>query len=250
MYPPMHLLSLIMALSSLTVTQQQILLPVTMETPYTCENNTEIEFCFEIGHDTIRLPNLRGHETQSSANSELLNFAPLIQGVCSNAIAHFLCSVYAPFCIIDSNIQILPCRELCEYVRATCEQPIREFGLNLPDFFNCSRYPSDADTLLDFCPPNLTMLQIPNNIEINSPIITDASFNETTSDPATVPTTSPAEITCPVNMYLVVLSNDEIVCSPCPERSFSSSTTDRTCLCIQGYFRNKIEGPEVACTSK
>ena len=107
-------------------------------------------------------PNLRNHTDQNEAAQELLSFTPIIQRVCSNAVVHFLCSFYAPFC--QFGIRVRPCRELCAYVRSTCELPLTELGLEWPPFLECDEFLPDATTDLDFCPPNFTLLQIPPNV--------------------------------------------------------------------------------------
>ena len=97
--------------------QQGVLRVSPNEPTYHCEELTVITWCSSI-YPNASFPNYRGHEDQFSANRELLNFTPLVRTVCSNAIVHFLCSIYAPFCQPDlPNHRIRPCRELCHYVR-------------------------------------------------------------------------------------------------------------------------------------
>ena len=137
---------------------------------YTCENITQIEFCSRVGYMTASFPNYRGHETQAAASSELENFRALAQSVCSNAVVHFLCSVYAPFCDPGRpKFRVPPCRELCEYVRKGCEPPVVQFGLRWPPHLECSQYPARNISLITFCPPNISMLSIPSNIQTNPP---------------------------------------------------------------------------------
>ena len=160
------LTSLFLLLLVALPTQQQTLRPP-LEPPSTdfeCQRLDAIEMCTLI-YDNASFPNFRGHADQNEANSELLNFTPLIRRVCSNAIVHFLCPIYAPYCQFGrEEIRIRPCRELCAYVRSTCEQPLNEFGLQWPPHLECDNFLPDAATELDFCPPNITLLQIPPNV--------------------------------------------------------------------------------------
>ena len=140
-------------------------LPVTPEVvTYTCEELDTLEICSHV-YRYASFPNYRGHSNQALANRELENFRPLIQSVCSNAIVHFLCSIYAPICIIgQENRRVRPCRELCTHVRSTCEPPLQRFNLEWPPHLECDNFAPDSETLLDFCPDNITGLPFPENI--------------------------------------------------------------------------------------
>ena len=140
------------------------------QTSYTCENITEIEFCSEVGYTTASFPNYRNQFTQMAANSELQNFQGLVERVCSNAIVHFLCAVYAPFCDPKQpQFRVPPCRELCEHVRAGCESLVQRFDLTWPPHLDCSLYPRKEDNRIAFCPTNISLLEIPPNIKTNPP---------------------------------------------------------------------------------
>ena len=157
---------------------------------YKCENITQIEFCSQIGYSMASFPNYRDQATQTSANGELENFRALAQSVCSNAVVHFLCSVYAPFCDPERpDIRVPPCRELCEYVRAGCEPPVIQFGLSWPPHLECNQYPPNASTIT-FCPSDISMLSIPSNIETNPPPNTTEPTEPATTIPTTIVTTT------------------------------------------------------------
>ena len=165
-------------------------------TVYTCENITQIEFCSQIGYSTASFPNYRDQATQTSASSELENFRALATSVCSNAVVHFLCSVYAPFCDIQRpDIRVPPCRELCEYVRVDCEPPVIQFGLSWPPHLECNQYPSNASTIT-YCPPDFSMLSIPSNFETNPP----PNTTEPTEPATTIPTTTVTTIVTSTDM--------------------------------------------------
>ena len=139
-------------------------------TTYTCENITEIEFCLQVGYGTASFPNYRNQFTQQDANSELLNFYPLVQVVCSNVIVHFLCAVYAPFCDPEKpQFRVPPCRELCQHVRDGCESLVNSFDLTWPPHLECSNYPSKEESLSTFCPNDIYTIEIPPNIRTNPP---------------------------------------------------------------------------------
>ena len=165
----MTLLHLLISLSLLLLVpptwQQSMRPPVEPpSTVYECQRLDAIEMCTMV-YPNASFPNFRGHTDQIEANRELLNFTPLIRRVCSNAIVHFLCSIYAPFCQFGrEEDRIRPCRELCAYVRSTCEQPLNEFGLQWPPHLECDNFLPDAETELDFCPANISSLQIPPNV--------------------------------------------------------------------------------------
>lgn len=131
---------------------------------YTCENITMIEFCSEIGYETASFPNYRNQYTQTAASSELENFRALVQTTCSNAVVHFLCAVYAPFCHPHQpQSRIPPCRELCEHVRSGCEHLVNESELTWPPHLECHLYPTRVDnTTIAFCPVNISALMIPS----------------------------------------------------------------------------------------
>ena len=180
----MVLLLVVLLHSLITPSLAQIIRPpITPEMfDYRCENLTDIDICREI-YPLASFPNFRGHQTQASANRELSNFLPLIREVCSNAIVHFLCSIYAPFCQVNlEHIRVYPCRELCEYVRSTCEQSLIRFGLSWPSHLDCTNFHPNASTLVDFCPGDLPNIKIPSNVEtVPRPSTSTPSTDATTS---------------------------------------------------------------------
>ena len=108
----------------------------------------ELPLCRNTGYNMTAFPNLRQHETQDEAEKEMQDFSRLwTDGApCSNAIAHFLCSFYFPFCgrIGDTkeNTTIKPCRNLCEAVRNGCEKIVNENTADgWPQFLKCENFP-------------------------------------------------------------------------------------------------------------
>ena len=183
---------------------------------YNCENIAQIEFCSQIGYSMASFPNYRDQTTQTYASGELENFRALAQSVCSNAVVHFLCSVYAPFCDPERpDIRVPPCRELCEYVRVGCEPPVIQFGLSWPPHLKCNQYPPNASTIT-YCPSDISMLSVPSNIETYSPLTT----TEPTEPATTIPTTTDHDI---ITMPMTAI-HDQVattVCSRSPHLSLS-----------------------------
>uniref|UniRef100_A0A0X3NV48 Uncharacterized protein n=1 Tax=Schistocephalus solidus TaxID=70667 RepID=A0A0X3NV48_SCHSO len=101
----------------------------------------EIPECQNTFYNFTGLPNLVGQESQVDARHQLQTFKPLITYKCSNQLAFFLCSVYAPMCDINTHHLIGPCRPLCERVRKRCSPILRIFDFDWPANLNCSRFP-------------------------------------------------------------------------------------------------------------
>ena len=220
--------------------------PITREMfDYRCENLTDIDICREI-YPLASFPNFRGHQTQALASGELSNFLPLIREVCSNAIVHFLCSIYAPFCQVNlEHIRVRPCRELCEYVRSTCEQPLIGFGLSWPPDLDCTNFRPNASTLVDFCPGDLPNIKIPSNVETvprpsTSTPSTGNSTDAITSSRTTVLSTTSPRTSSPIGPSVTQPVGQG---SMCPA-SFNVSTN------LQGrdYVFGGVENCGINCT--
>ena len=189
---------------------------------YNCENITQIEFCSQIGYSMASFPNYRDQATQTSASRELENFRALAQAVCSNAVVHFLCSVYAPFCDPERpDIRVPPCRELCEYVRVGCESQVIQFGLSWPPHLECNQYPPNASTIT-FCPPNLETVAIPLNFQKDN-IITLTTTSDTDS---TTVSASASGRSLPRSMSLFSVSLSRRPSVPAAESSHSCKQND------------------------
>ncbi|EUB58859.1 Frizzled-4 [Echinococcus granulosus] len=108
-----------------------------------CFRPTRIEIpeCKNLFYNFTAFPNLVGQETQLDARHQLQTFKPLITYKCSNHLAFFLCSVYAPMCDVNTNHLIGPCRPLCERVRKRCSPVLKIFNFDWPANLNCSRFP-------------------------------------------------------------------------------------------------------------
>ncbi len=180
-----------------------------------CETITNsFPICSQLGYSKAFFPNFRLQLTPEEANKELSDFMPLLS--CSNAIAHLLCSVYAPFCYEDSAskpMKLHPCIELCEYVTNGCREEVESFGLEWPEHLDCQNEAifkprNDTSTLL-YCPPNLEMLQLPPNLTppTMSTTTTTTVASKTVAMTAEVRTPAPTFPPVPPNARCEVISS-------------------------------------------
>ena len=82
---------------------------ITNQTAPLCENLSD-------GYDEMMLPNLLGHDTVKEVKQELGQWSPLVGSGCHPHLKHFLCSVFAPVCMVNQP-PIGPCRSLCSSVQ-------------------------------------------------------------------------------------------------------------------------------------
>ena len=82
------------------------------------------------------------HSSQQEASLELNQFTPLVK-VGSRDLAHFLCSVYAPYCLVSKNLAtpVPPCRSLCTSAKRGCKEVMKRFGFSWPNSLRCRRFP-------------------------------------------------------------------------------------------------------------
>lgn len=55
--------------------------------------------CQNIGYDTMRMPNLLGHESHAEAVQQSASWLPLLARECHPDARIFLCSLFAPICL-------------------------------------------------------------------------------------------------------------------------------------------------------
>ncbi|XP_013916626.1 PREDICTED: secreted frizzled-related protein 2-like [Thamnophis sirtalis] len=101
--------------------------------------------CRGIEYPDMRLPNLLGHETMQEVLEQAGAWIPLVQKQCHPDTRKFLCSLFAPVCIVDLDETIEPCHSLCEQVKNSCAPVMSAFGFPWPDMLDCSRFPQDND---------------------------------------------------------------------------------------------------------
>ncbi|XP_071332521.1 secreted frizzled-related protein 5 [Trachinotus anak] len=96
--------------------------------------------CQNIGYDTMRMPNLLGHESPAEAVQQSASWLPLLARECHPDARIFLCSLFAPICL---DRFISPCRSLCESVRDSCAPIMSCYGYPWPEILRCDQYPAD-----------------------------------------------------------------------------------------------------------
>ncbi|KAI1892896.1 hypothetical protein AGOR_G00138240 [Albula goreensis] len=96
--------------------------------------------CHDIGYDTMRMPNLLGHESLGEAVQQSASWLPLLARECHPDARIFLCSLFAPICL---DRFISPCRSLCESVRDSCAPIMACYGYPWPAILNCDQFPND-----------------------------------------------------------------------------------------------------------
>ncbi|XP_066503152.1 secreted frizzled-related protein 2-like [Hoplias malabaricus] len=98
--------------------------------------------CYGVGYESMRLPNLLGHESVREAQQQAAAWTPLVGKHCHKDTRRFLCSLLAPACLDGISVPVPPCRSLCSSVRDGCLPVMTAFGFPWPQGFNCSRFPS------------------------------------------------------------------------------------------------------------
>ena len=104
-----------------------------------CEPVT-IPLCMDLQYNKTIFPNMLKHRTQEEAALEVHQFFPLVKVKCSEYLAFFLCSVYAPICTVLET-PVPPCRQLCTSAREGCEQLMERFGFTWPESLSCEKFP-------------------------------------------------------------------------------------------------------------
>ena len=120
--------------------------------------DTSSSFCTDAGYNRTALPNFRNGSNIHEIEMELRTFIQVYdssEGLCSNALTHFLCSYYLPQCNptatedLNADKRIPPCRELCLYVRQTCEPVVKQVT-EWPSHLECHHFPSAKNESLCF----------------------------------------------------------------------------------------------------
>ena len=113
-----------------------------------CEPLT-LPLCQGLQYNNTIFPNMMKHESQQEAVLELHQFTPLVKVGCSSDLAYFLCSVYAPYCLVSKNLatSIPPCRSLCNSAKQGCIELMKRFGFSWPDSLRCDRFPKQGEEI-------------------------------------------------------------------------------------------------------
>ena len=171
--------------------RQTIRPPLQPEQAPRCEL-VDVPMCAKIGWpNSTHFPN---YEMRVQATTELLHYTSVIQSCCSNAIVHFLCSHYTPFC--HRGVTIPPCKQFCEYVRDGCMSFYQRVGLAWPEHMQCDNFPTHTGSNC-ILPPQLHKLQIPTEYGCSRPTTIPPAFINrlppaTSDQPVTTTTAAPA----------------------------------------------------------
>ena len=162
--------------------------------------------CQNAPYNHSALPNYRNGTSPLEINQELATYLTLYLTGCSNAVVHLLCAYYYPFCanlrLSDrETVKIIPpCRELCLYVRASCEPELADSNLinSWPPHFDCDQFPPANET--DLCLPstsnNITVYQKLPLLEVpGTGVPLEVKRAEYFWSPSTVTTTPPNNAT-------------------------------------------------------
>uniref|UniRef100_A0A3Q3WQ26 FZ domain-containing protein n=1 Tax=Mola mola TaxID=94237 RepID=A0A3Q3WQ26_MOLML len=101
---------------------------------------SRVALCQNIGYDTMRMPNLLGHDSPAEAVQQSASWLPLLARECHPDARIFLCPLFAPICL---QRFISPCRSLCESVRDSCAPIMSCYGYSWPEILHCDQYPAD-----------------------------------------------------------------------------------------------------------
>ena len=139
-----------------------------------CSAKSNRGFCGSINYTSFAIPNFRNGTDEREIDAELQTYTILYSSGCSNALVHLLCGYYKPPCFSGPNaeaIRLTPCRELCLYVRCTCEPVIAEYNAasTWPDHLDCDQFPLKGDDNGPICFPNFHALEdYQNSLELPS----------------------------------------------------------------------------------
>lgn len=91
-------------------------------------------------YSSVRLPNLLGQDSQDVPALLLGLMEPALSSGCSRHVRRLLCTALLPPCKPDP-LQRLPCRGMCQSVRAGCERQMNAHGIMWPASLSCSILP-------------------------------------------------------------------------------------------------------------
>uniref|UniRef100_A0A8B9H8C3 FZ domain-containing protein n=1 Tax=Astyanax mexicanus TaxID=7994 RepID=A0A8B9H8C3_ASTMX len=101
---------------------------------------SNMALCQGLGYNTMRMPNLLGHESPAEAVQQSASWLPLLARECHPHARIFLCSLFAPVCL---ERIISPCRSLCESVQDSCAPIMNCYGYPWPRILHCNQFPKD-----------------------------------------------------------------------------------------------------------
>ncbi|CAB3409561.1 unnamed protein product [Caenorhabditis bovis] len=104
---------------------------------------SNLSICNGIEYAQMRLPNLLEHETVHEAIHASKDWESLLRLNCHPDTQRFLCSLFAPVCLMHMDREILPCRSLCLAVKQGCESRMANYGFPWPEMLSCDKYVDD-----------------------------------------------------------------------------------------------------------
>ncbi len=137
-----------------------------LSTQIVCSAKSNNGFCGSINYTSFAIPNFRNgiYTNNGEIEDELQTYATLYSSGCSNALVYLLCGYYKPPCFSGWDaeaIRLTPCRELCLYVRSSCEPVIAEYNAasTWPDHLDCDQFPLKGDENGPICFPDFHALE-------------------------------------------------------------------------------------------
>jgi len=120
----------------------------------------DLKLCHGVGYSDMVLPNLLRHETLVEAKQQAASFVPLLRHGCHSHARVFLCSLFAPVCLLPQVAgAIPPCKQLCSDVERSCAPLLREYQFDWPSMLNCSQF-TDEQPCVNL---NNTVSQLPTS---------------------------------------------------------------------------------------
>ncbi|TRY60868.1 hypothetical protein DNTS_035135 [Danionella cerebrum] len=94
---------------------------------------SNMALCQGLGYDSMRMPNLLGHDSPAEAVQQSTSWLPLLARECHPHARIFLCSLFAPVCL----------ESLCVSVRDSCAPIMNCYGYPWPRILQCDQFPKD-----------------------------------------------------------------------------------------------------------
>ncbi|XP_078670139.1 uncharacterized protein LOC144910683 isoform X6 [Branchiostoma floridae x Branchiostoma belcheri] len=116
-----------------------------------------------VQYNTTAFPNLLGHVSQQSfltTPESVSVITALMNSGCHPDVEFAVCSALVPNCI--DSVQITPCKDFCNDVRASCEQVLLDLGWPWP--FNCSRLNDRTQCITPYPVVVSTELTLPDEV--------------------------------------------------------------------------------------
>uniref|UniRef100_A0A8C1GD27 FZ domain-containing protein n=1 Tax=Cyprinus carpio TaxID=7962 RepID=A0A8C1GD27_CYPCA len=110
---------------------------------------SNMALCQGLGYNSMRIPNLLGHESPAEAVQQSTSWLPLLARECHPHARIFLCSLFSPVCL---ERIISPCRSLCVSVRDSCAPIMSCYGYPWPRILQCDQFKSLQDDFIHLEP--------------------------------------------------------------------------------------------------